>query len=186
MSITEALKIKTAAKAYLGAIAIAAQVALTYAPDHNTGWYTAVQGLVGALGVIGIFATPNKTAEAKQGVDGIVAQVQDLLAQLKDLVPAIVTPVTDQAVATSAPVLTTAEAMSQSTGGNVRTVDAMAPATPVLIPAPFTLPTTVEVPAPAPAPEPAPTADEKYAALAATGVVPPAAPVATPEPTQAP
>ncbi len=85
MNIAEALKIKAAAKAYLGALAVAAQVALDYLPDHNTGWYTAAQVLLGVLGIIGIFAVPNKVAAAKQAMDQVIQQVEQTA-------PAVVVP----------------------------------------------------------------------------------------------
>jgi hypothetical protein len=85
--ITDTLKLGTAAKAYLGGAAVAAQVALSYMPDHSSPYYTGCQGLLAVLGVIGIFAVPNKVTEAKQATDEALAAGQEIVKTVIQYVP---------------------------------------------------------------------------------------------------
>lgn len=196
MNLAEALKLKTAAKAWLGMLAVAAQVALTYLPDHNTGYYTAVQALVGFLSIIGIYAVPNKVTETKTVTDDILAQFNAIIAQFKDSL-AVVTPLTENAVA-SVDHQAAYQAAADQAAKQWAATTGTKPEAPVLIPAPFTLPTTVET-----TPEPAHTLAPQDTGIAnhvSTPLVPAAVPdlgpdVATPDvpvvpaapvPTQAP
>jgi hypothetical protein len=60
--LADKLKLTTAAKAWMGGIALALQIAMSYIPDHANVWYNVAQGLVGVLGLLGIYAVPNKPA----------------------------------------------------------------------------------------------------------------------------